>query len=352
LGDLLRLLVANRFLVHPLYYHRLLFLLGTTAYQSYRKGIEDKIYKKKLAEYELSQAPLFIIGHYRSGTTLVHEMLGLDSENFVYPSVLQTWQPHTFLHTEKYILKNYGDKQFDRPMDKMKVKFDSPQEDEFALATLGALSPYMFMVFPASTDRYLKYTTMENVEENERSRWKKLFVDFLKKVSLKNPTKRVLLKSPVHTGRIKILLEIFPNAKFIHVHRNPYEVFLSTRHLFKTLFSHFNLQPVDYDHIDDTIFLHYEQIYSAFLKDQPLIKEGHIMSVSFDQFRSNMLGELERIYKTMKIDGWEKMEPIYRKACELRSKHEQNKFSNLSVEEKSLIASKWGKFFDAFGYAK
>lgn len=42
---------------------------------------------------------------------------------------------------------------------------------------------------------------------------------------------RLLIKSPVHTGRVKTLLSIFPDAQFIYIHRNPYEVFQSALHL-------------------------------------------------------------------------------------------------------------------------
>ena len=42
---------------------------------------------------------------------------------------------------------------------------------------------------------------------------------------------RLLIKSPVHTGRVKLLLDLFPNAQFIYIHRNPYQVFKSAVHM-------------------------------------------------------------------------------------------------------------------------
>ena len=55
----------------------------------------------------------------------------------------------------------------------------------------------------------------------------------LVKVSLANTGgTQYLSKNPPHTGRVRTLLEMFPNAKFIYLKRNPYTVFESTRSFF------------------------------------------------------------------------------------------------------------------------
>ena len=50
---------------------------------------------------------------------------------------------------------------------------------------------------------------------------------FLKKIQFAAAARRLLLKSPVHTARVKLLREMFPKATFIFVQRHPYEVFKS-----------------------------------------------------------------------------------------------------------------------------
>ena len=42
-------------------------------------------------------------------------------------------------------------------------------------------------------------------------------------------------QSPAHTARLKLLHELFPEAKFIHISRNPFEVYQSTSKLFMDL---------------------------------------------------------------------------------------------------------------------
>jgi hypothetical protein len=41
--------------------------------------------------------------------------------------------------------------------------------------------------------------------------------------------KRLVLKSPPHTARVRLLREIFPGAKFVHISRDPYEIYQSTK---------------------------------------------------------------------------------------------------------------------------
>ena len=33
--------------------------------------------------------------------------------------------------------------------------------------------------------------------------------------------KRIVLKSPAHTARVRVLLELFPKARFVHIIRDP-----------------------------------------------------------------------------------------------------------------------------------
>ena len=44
-----------------------------------------------------------------------------------------------------------------------------------------------------------------------------------------------MLKSPTHTARVRTILEVFPDAKFIHIVRDPLVLFPSTVRLWKSL---------------------------------------------------------------------------------------------------------------------
>src|SRR5687768_18104609 len=46
---------------------------------------------------------------------------------------------------------------------------------------------------------------------------------------------RSILKSPPHTCRVPTLLRLFPDARFVHIVRDPYAVYPSTLHLWRIL---------------------------------------------------------------------------------------------------------------------
>ena len=126
-------------------------------------------------------------------------------------------------------------------MDNMAAGWDRPQEDEFALCNIGARSPYLTIAFPNRPPQDQDYLDFRGVPTAEVERWKRAFLWFLKCLTLRNP-KRIVLKFPGHTARIRTLLEMFPKAKFLHIVRNPYVLFPSTVNLWKRLYRDEGLQ--------------------------------------------------------------------------------------------------------------
>ena len=121
-----------------------------------------------------------------------------------------------------------------RQMDNMRAGFDRPQEDEFALCMLGQPSPYLTIAFPNSAPQYPEYLDLDGVPAAKVRSWKRTLLGFLKRIAFRDP-RRLVLKSPPHTARIAVLKEMFPNALFIHIVRDPYVVFPSTVNLWRTL---------------------------------------------------------------------------------------------------------------------
>src|SRR5271170_6583798 len=57
--------------------------------------LQTRLYRRILHQLDL-RPPLFLVGHWRSGTTLLHELLALD-ECFAVPSTYACFNPHHFL---------------------------------------------------------------------------------------------------------------------------------------------------------------------------------------------------------------------------------------------------------------
>ena len=89
----------NRFAIDPPYWPRAAVLTAGSVLNSLYGRREEKHYRQLLDGVTV-QPPLFILGHWRSGTTLLHNLLAIDDQ-FGYPNLYQVFFPHTFLCTEE-----------------------------------------------------------------------------------------------------------------------------------------------------------------------------------------------------------------------------------------------------------
>ena len=146
--DYLSLLKKNRFNIHPARYPMTALVGLSSTINSVLSATQRLAYGKKIAAVELEQPPIFVIGHWRSGTTMMHELLALDQQ-FAYPSNVETFLPHHFL-VSGWLMSPMINLLLPkrRPMDNMTMAGRSPQEDDFALCALGAPTPYRRIAFP------------------------------------------------------------------------------------------------------------------------------------------------------------------------------------------------------------
>ena len=137
----LRLLKRAEFRVHPSRWARFLSISAATPLNTTLAAIQKILMGRRLAAAELHGPPVFIVGHWRSGTTLLHELMVRD-ERYSSPSTFQCFAPHHFLVSE-WAFRKFGNWLLPgkRPMDNMSAGWDRPQEDEFALLNLGLPSP-------------------------------------------------------------------------------------------------------------------------------------------------------------------------------------------------------------------
>ena len=164
--------------------------------------------------------------------------------------------------------------------DNMRFGFEQPCEDEMALCIASFRSRDVQMVFPRRADHYDRYLTLRGVPEDEVAEWKDALLWFTKKLTWKC-RKPLVLKSPHHTGRIRRLLEVFPDARFVHIHRNPDVVFQSARHTLLKMMDFFTLQHHPQDVEERTIRL-YLEMFDAFIEEKRLIREDRIHFVRFE----------------------------------------------------------------------
>lgn len=303
-GTLFRVLKRNGFSVESPYLGRFLYLIAMGALNSILSRCEKMAYGHRIETCVIKEPPLFIIGHWRSGTTHLHNLLSID-ENFTFPTAYEAMFPLHFVFSQPsgpFIFDLIAPSE--RPMDDLPFSANVPHEDEFALAALSTVSPYMRFLFPLTGDHPYSVLDPERLPEEDLERWKASLVYFLKKLTyLKG--KRILLKSPAHLGRVRTLLELFPEAKFIHIVRNPYEVYHSTRKLWEECLAYSHLQTANPERVDDIILRWYKEIFSLFQRDRALIPAGSLHEMKFEDLEKAPESSLQQIYEGLGLPGFD-----------------------------------------------
>jgi hypothetical protein len=348
-GDWFKLLRENRFGVDPAYWHRAAFITLASGMNSYFRRKEDRLFHKKAAETAI-QPPIFILGHWRSGTTHLHNLLARDTRRFAFANTYQVVNPHTFLLTEETNTRRFAWMVPEtRPMDAMALNFQSPQEDEFAPCLMSLRSLYLGISFPRSEDEYGRYLTFEGVPELEIAQWKAAFIWFLKKLSFKYQ-RPLVLKSPPHTARIRLLLEMFPDARFVHIHRHPYQVFRSCRHYYDTATWFSYLQRPDLSRVDDRIIARYTRLHDAFFAGRDLIPAGRFHEMSFDELERAPVESVRMLYEKLGLENFGSFEPELRNYVKSIDGYRKNRFDELEPAMRERIAREWKRSFDEWNY--
>jgi hypothetical protein len=348
LGDWARMLADNRFLVPPRYWPRALFSTLVSLVSTPLRRAEDLAFGSRFGQ-ERVEAPLFIIGHWRSGTTHLHNLIAVD-RRFAFANFSQILIPHTFLIAEKLMAAGMALLlPRDRLVDSMAMHANVPWEEEFALCVATSLSPYMTWAFPDRASHYDRYLTFEDVPEVEIDRWKAAFVKLLKKLTLKYK-RPLILKSPPNTARIKLLLEMFPDARFVHIHRDPYVVYQSTVRLNSTMWENNALQRPDPATIHNRVIRQYAQMFDAYFAEKSLIPRGRLCEVSYGELEANPIGVVGRIYRELALPDFAEVEPALCDYVRSLNGYEKNTHVALKDETRAEIDQAWRRSFEEWGY--
>jgi hypothetical protein len=349
LGRWLRLLRDNRFAVSPSCFLRAAAISLQSIQNSVWGCYENWRFGSRVKEVALAP-PLFILGHWRSGTTHLHNLLAVD-ERFAFANNYQVLYPHTFLTTELTSSRLMGwfmPKR--RPMDNIEWTLQSPQEDEFALCVSTSQSPCMSWVFPRRRDHYDRYLTFRGVSQREIEQWQEALLLLIKKLTWKYG-RPLVLKSPPHTARIKLLLQMFPQARFVHIHRNPYVVFPSTRRTFEVNIGMHCLQSLWPSDLDEWILRQYRTMYDVFFEERRLIPEGHFQEVCFEELEKDPMEQMRQLYAALDLPTFEQSEPALRRYVDSIAGYKKNAFPDLPADLRARIAAEWRPCFEEWGYS-
>jgi hypothetical protein len=343
----IKMLNSAKWRVSPLRWP-MMFVISCLSISNSTCALIQKLrYGKKIRETELVGEPIFIIGHWRSGTTLLHEYMMRD-DRFACSDTYECFAPAHFLVSGPFFrpwVKSLMPEK--RPMDNMAAGLERPQEDEFAICALGMNSPYREVAFPNSGPIDEEFLTLRDVSDEDRKRWLDALEYILKALTVAYH-KTVVLKSPPHTARVKTIRERFPNAKFVHISRDPFTLFPSTVNLWLKLSQTHGLQiPKGGPKLEEKVLRDFEQMYDAFCEDVEEIPEGNLCEITYDELVAKPVETLERIYQELGIDGFDEHKNKFENFAATQKSYRKNKFE-LTPEIKDVIKKRWKKYFDRY----
>jgi hypothetical protein len=344
-----RLLARNRFAVHPSRWRAAAIISGVSLFHTALGLAQQVVYGRRVARTPIANAPVFILGHWRAGTTLLHELLTRDPRH-AFPTTFDCFAPHHFLLTRRWLPGLLGRLMpRRRPMDNMAAGWDRPQEDEFALCLLGAPSPYRRLAFPNRPADDAGALDLRGLSPRAHRHWMATWYRLLQGLTLANGGRRLILKSPPHTCRVPTLLEAFPDARFVHIIRDPYILYPSTLSLWRLLQGIHGLQRPSWKGLPEDILATFVRMYDRLEEGKRRIPPGHFHELRYEDLVCDPIGQVEAIYRALDLGDFETARPHVAAYLTGVKNYETNRYV-LTPDERATITARWGDVIRRYGY--
>ncbi|NHN36469.1 sulfotransferase [Pseudomaricurvus alcaniphilus] len=220
----------------------------------------DYVFFPRLWRQQVRQ-PVFIVGHARSGSTLIHRLLAADGETFSYflywetffPSLLQKkviraigWiDQHCFGSPIKKRLQQWDEKKFGKYRHIHNMSLWNSEEDQFVMRAAFVTQQWALDVPMMDV---IDLFHVDQMPERKKRRWMRHYRECIKRQLLLNGGNRIhLSKNPLLSGWVESLIETFPDARFAVVMRDPTECIPSVLKLVEVNWGGKGWRRKDYD---------------------------------------------------------------------------------------------------------
>lgn len=349
LAALLKILAAGRFSIAARYWPECVVDLTFAAFNSALGIGQHLAFDHTVAHTPLADDPIFIVGHWRTGTTLLHELLSLDAR-LRAPTNYECLAPNHFLLTGRWLRRWTGfTLPQTRPPDQMRVTWDSPQEDEFALCNLGVPSPYATIAFPNQGTLNDSYFELDSLTQSEQKRWQQTLLRFFQQLTYARPG-RLVLKSPTHTFRLPMLTRMFSRAAFINIVRNPFDVFSSSVRLWRSLYAAYGYQKPTFAGLEEHVLRTFARMHERLEATRGQVATGSLIDVRYEDLVRLPEATLERIYQELKLGDFGLVQPALDKYLADRAGYTPNRHS-IDLHWADQIRQHWRPYFERYGYS-
>lgn len=319
--------------------------------------MENWMFRRRLSKYQPPHPPIFILGHWRSGTSFLQSLLG-QAHGFLFFNKYQTIFPRSFLMTRKILkpLMNFALQQskFVKSWKKgVTHNFDDlDTASEIEVALMSQFHPtnlHWGHIFPKNSKYYFdRYLFMENLSDKELRQWERAVRFLNKKVNFTAPNSSLIIKNPGSTAQIRYIRKIYPKARFIFLHRNPYDVFYSNIKLWNRLMDNLALQQISEEDIKENILYIYRKMHLNYLDDKRHIPEGHLVEIAYEQLSENPQDSLREIFEKLSLGNFDEQMPHFEQYLSSLD-HQKSKYERHPVDVKRINRD-WKFMFEKYKY--
>ncbi len=244
-----------------------------------------------------------VVGYYRSGTTHLHYLLSCD-RRFTTPRWYQVASPKGWAlgwSVLRWAMLPMTPNR--RPQDDVAFGPDYPAEDDFALASwnLSSSLPWRFM-FPTRRDAMRRWQFLE--DDAARGAFRRTLAAFCWKLGAIAPGRRLLLKSPGHTARVRELDQVFGDrVRFVHIAREPGAVIRSNTRMARRLEGYALEDPPAPQDTRDVLVEEYARTDAAVREQIGSIDSSRVANIRYQDLIADPVGEMERVYEALGL-GW------------------------------------------------
>jgi hypothetical protein len=262
---------------------------------------------------------------------------------------MHTYMFDHFLLLHRF-LEPFFDKELDgtRPGDTMDFTLESPQEECYTMANILEETFTHLITFPQSADHYIDLSFQKNLTEQQQAKWKRTHEYLLKKMTYATGGKRILFKSPDNTTKVGMLHELYPDAKFIHIYRDPYKVLMSTLNMFREgmPMMTFHTMPTD-EEIEDKTLMLYKRLYTQYFADLEQLPKENLVEINYSDLVKHPMETLEHIYQVLDLPGFPEAKPHFQAHIDSQRHYKTNQFT-LEPRLHRKINQQLGFFFDHY----
>jgi len=146
------------------------------------------------------------------------------------------------------------------------------------------------------------------------------------------------------------LLELFPDARFVHIVRDPYVVFPSTVNLWKSLYRTHGLQTPTFAGLEEHVFATFTHMYAKLEEGRKLVEPSRFYELRYEELVANPVGEMRKLYEHLGLGEFEEVRPKLEAYLAANEEYRTNKY-DLKPELRAEITRRWGDVIRRYGYA-